>query len=182
MLGALRKASISMTTLRDGRWGKSPLPMGHDPSGKKLGILGMGSIGRNFAKKARAFGMVIQYYNRTRLAPELEEGTQYVDFETLLETSDVLSLNLSLTSATEHIIGKKELGMMKKGVTIVNTARGQLIDEAALVDALNEGDRIWSVGLDVFEDEPRVHQGLIDNPRTFLVPHIGTLTYETRVR
>lgn len=181
MLGALRLANIPLTVLRQGNWGKDKLPMAKDPQGKTLGILGMGSIGRNFAAKARAFGMKVQYHNRKRLSPELEEGAEYVDFDTLLATSDVFSLNLSLTKATEHIIGKAELAKMKQGVTIVNTARGKLIDEAALVDALNDGDKIWSVGLDVFENEPQVHQGLVDNPRVFLLPHIGTMTYETRV-
>ncbi|KAG9250591.1 D-isomer specific 2-hydroxyacid dehydrogenase [Emericellopsis atlantica] len=180
MLGALRLANVGMDILRRGRWGQEPLPTAHDPQGKVLGILGMGSIGRNFAAKARAFGMTIQYHNRSRLAPEAEEGARYVSFEELLRTSDVLSLNLNLSKATEHIIGKDQLAMMKKGVTIVNTARGKLMDEAALVEALNDGDRIWSVGLDVFEEEPKVHPGLIDNPRVFLLPHIGTLTFETR--
>jgi glyoxylate reductase len=181
MLGALRHANIPLTTLRSNQWGKIPTPMGHDPSGKLLGILGMGSIGRNMAAKARAFGMKIQYHNRTRLSQELEAGAEYVGFETLLRTSDVFSLNLALNEKTRHIIGKEELAKMKRGVTIVNTARGALIDEAALVEALNDGDRIWSAGLDVFEEEPKVHPGLMSNERVFLLPHIGTATSETRV-
>jgi glyoxylate reductase len=181
MLGALRLANIPLTVLRQGQWGKAQLPMARDPYGKTLGILGMGSIGRNMANKARAFGMKIQYHNRSRLSPELEGDAEYVDFKTLLKTSDVLSLNLSLSKATEHIIGKEELAMMKHGITIVNTARGKLIDEASLVEALDDGDRIWSVGLDVFENEPEVHSGLMGNPRVFLLPHIGTMTTETRV-
>lgn len=181
MLGALRLANISLTALRQGQWGKTKLPMAHDPHGKVLGILGMGSIGRAVAARARAFGMKIQYHNRSRLSPELEAGAEYVDFETLLSTSDVFSLNLSLSKKTEHIIGRDELARMKKGVTIVNTARGKLIDEAALSEALDDGDRIWSVGLDVFENEPQVHPGLVVNPRAFLLPHIGTMTMETRV-
>jgi glyoxylate reductase len=181
MLGALRLANIPLTVLRQGQWGKAQLPMARDPYGKTLGILGMGSIGRNMANKARAFGMKIQYHNRSRLSPELEGDAEYVDFKTLLKTSDVLSLNLSLSKATEHIIGKEELAMMKHGITIVNTARGKLIDEASLVEALDDGDRIWSVGLDVFENEPEVHPGLMGNPRVFLLPHIGTMTTETRV-
>lgn len=181
MLGALRLANIPLNVLRQGQWGKTALPLAHDPQGKVLGILGMGSIGRNFAQKARAFGMKIQYYNRTRLSPELEGDAEYVDFETLLATSDVFSLNLALNKSTEHIIGRKELAKLKRGVTIVNTARGKLIDEEALVEALNDGDRIWSVGLDVFEDEPNVHPGLVANERAFLLPHVGTMTYETGV-
>ena len=181
MLGALRHAQIPMTTLRQNQWGKVPTPMGRDPAGKTLGILGMGSIGRNMAAKARAFGMKIQYHNRSRLSPELEQGAEYVDFETLLRTSDVFSLNLSLSAKTRHIIGREELGKMKRGVVIVNTGRGPLIDEEALVEALNDGDRIFSAGLDVFENEPKPHPGLVSNPRVFLLPHIGTATVETRV-
>ena len=181
MLGALRQAQIPLTTLRNHQWGKVATPMGRDPAGKTLGILGMGSIGRNMAAKARAFEMKIQYHNRSRLSPELEQGAEYVDFDTLLSTSDVFSLNLALNDKTRHIIGKEELGKMKKGVTIVNTARGALIDEAALAEALDDGERIWSAGLDVFEEEPKVHPGLMANPRVFLLPHIGTATTETRV-
>lgn len=184
MLGALRLANIPLTVLREGRWGTAKLPMARDPQGKTLGILGMGSIGRNLAAKARAFGMSVQYHNRSRLPASLEQEAAdavYVDFDTLLATSDVLSLNLSLTRATEHIIGREQLARMKKGVTIVNTARGKLIDEEALVEALDDGDRIWSAGLDVYENEPAVHPGLIANPRVFLLPHIGTMTHETRV-
>ncbi|KAH6675279.1 D-isomer specific 2-hydroxyacid dehydrogenase [Plectosphaerella plurivora] len=180
MLGALRLANISLTALRQGQWGTAALPMAHDPAGKVLGILGMGSIGRAVASRARAFGMKIQYHNRSRLSEDLEAGATYVDFDTLLATSDVFSLNLSLDRSTKHIIGRPELAKMKHGVTIVNTARGGLMDEAALVEALQDGDRIWSAGLDVFEDEPRVHPGLLANPRVFLLPHIGTMTMETR--
>lgn len=182
MLGALRLANVSMTALRQGQWGSAPLPMAHDPQGKTLGILGMGNIGRAIASRARAFGMTIQYHNRSRLAPEPEAGAAYVDFDTLLRTSDVLSLSLNLTKDTVHIIGKEELRKMKRGVTIVNTARGKLIDEAALVEALEDGDRIWSVGLDVFEEEPKVHPGLAKCERAFLLPHVGTMTMETTVR
>ena len=181
MLGALRLANIPLSVLRQGQWGKAALPMGQDPQGKVLGILGMGNIGRAVASRARAFGMTVQYHNRSRLAPNLEEGARYVDMDTLLTTSDVFSLNLSLTKQTKHIIGRAELARMKRGVTIVNTARGKLIDELALVEALDDGDRIWSVGLDVFEGEPEVHPGLMRNPRVFLLPHIGTMTLETRV-
>lgn len=181
MLGALRQASMGLSILRQGQWGSVPPPTAHDPYGKTLGILGFGGIGRAIASRARAFGMRIQYHDLSRLPPTLEGDAKYVDFKTLLSSSDVLSLNLNLTPETIHIISKKELAMVKRGITIINTARGKLIDEAALVEALDDGDRIWSVGLDVFEDEPKVHPGLVANPRVFLLPHIGTLTFETRV-
>jgi glyoxylate reductase len=140
----------------------------------------MGGIGREVAIRARAFGMKIQYHNRTRLSPELEQGAKYVSFEELVRTSDVLSLNLALRKETTGIIGRKEFEMMKQGVVIVNTARGKLIDEAALVDALDSG-KVYSAGLDVYEEEPKVHEGLLKNPNVVLLPHIGTGTYETQV-
>jgi glyoxylate reductase len=142
----------------------------------------MGGIGRQVAVRARAFGMVIHYHNRTRLSPELEAEAEakYVTFEDLLEGSDVISLNLSLNEKTKGIIGEKEFGMMKRGVVVINTARGKLMDEQALVDALADG-KVWSAGLDVYEQEPKVHEGLLGNPNVVLLPHIGTATLETQV-
>ncbi|TVY38991.1 putative 2-hydroxyacid dehydrogenase [Lachnellula subtilissima] len=151
--------------LRNGHWkGSPPPPLGHDPQGKVLGILGMGGIGRNLMKKAAAFGMTTQYYNRSPLSEELSGGAKYVSFEELLKTSDVLSLNLPLN-----------------GVVIANTARGAVMDEEALVRALDSG-KVWSCGLDVFEEEPRVHAGLIANQNVMLVPHMGTWTVETQTK
>ncbi|KEZ46767.1 Glyoxylate reductase [Scedosporium apiospermum] len=184
MLGALRNLSSSMTALRAGTWRGNPPPaFGHDPQGKVLGILGMGGIGRNMAKKALAFGMRIRYYNRTRLAEDLEREceAEFVDFETLLRESDVLSLNLPLNPQTRHSISKPQFAIMKKGIVIVNTARGAVIDEAALVDALADGT-VSSVGLDVYENEPEIHPGLVTNPSVLLVPHMGTWTVETQTK
>ncbi|KAL1994151.1 hypothetical protein VTN49DRAFT_2820 [Thermomyces lanuginosus] len=178
MIGALRQAYVPITAIRAGEWhGKTTL--GHDPTGKTLGILGMGGIGREVARRARAFGMNIIYHNRNRLSPELEDGAKYVSFDELLAQSDVFSLNLALNASTRHIIGEKELAKMKDGVVIVNTARGALIDEKALVRALESG-KVASVGLDVYENEPQVEPGLLNNPRAMLLPHIGTMTYETQ--
>ncbi|KAF4344952.1 d-3-phosphoglycerate dehydrogenase [Fusarium beomiforme] len=179
LIGALRNLTSSIFTLRDGTWRGDPPPsLGHDPQGKVLGILGMGGIGRNVARKARAFGMTVRYHNRSRLLPELEAGAEYVDFETLLEESDVLSLNLPLNAKTRHIIAKPQFDIMKRGIVIVNTARGAVMDEAALVDALESG-QVSSAGLDVFENEPEVHPGLLKNKNVLLVPHMGTWTVET---
>ncbi|KAL2220789.1 putative NAD-dependent D-isomer specific 2-hydroxyacid dehydrogenase [Thermoascus aurantiacus ATCC 26904] len=178
MIGALRQAYIPLTAIRAGQWqGKTPL--GHDPQGKVLGILGMGGIGREVANRARAFGMKIQYHNRSRLPPELEGDATYVSFDELLANSDVLSLNLALNESTRHIIGEPEFKKMKDGVVIVNTARGALIDEKALVAALDSG-KVASAGLDVYENEPAVEPGLLNNPKVMLLPHIGTATYETQ--
>ncbi|KAI1325411.1 D-isomer specific 2-hydroxyacid dehydrogenase [Xylariaceae sp. FL0255] len=178
LLGALRVAQASINRLRAGKF-LSDSPMGHDPQGKILGILGMGGIGRAMASRARAFGMSIIYHNRRRLDPSLEQGAKYVSFDELLSTADVLSLNLALNASTRHIIGAKQLAQLKSGAVIVNTARGGLIDEGALVEALDSG-HLSAVGLDVFEKEPEVHPGLIKNERAFLVPHIGTHTHESR--
>nr|XP_036579011.1 glyoxylate reductase [Colletotrichum truncatum]KAF6786442.1 glyoxylate reductase [Colletotrichum truncatum] len=184
MLGALRNLNASILSIRAGKWRGTPAPaLGHDPQGKILGILGMGGIGRNMAKKARAFGMSVRYFNRTRLSDDLEKdaGAEYVDFETLLRESDVISLNLPLNPNTRHIISTAEFAKMKKGVVIVNTARGAVIDEAALVEALDSG-HVGSAGLDVFENEPEVHPGLLANPNVLIVPHMGTYTIETSVK
>ncbi|KAK1463903.1 D-isomer specific 2-hydroxyacid dehydrogenase [Colletotrichum melonis] len=184
ILGALRNLNASILSIRDGKWkGQPPPPLGRDPQGKVLGILGMGGIGRNMAKKARAFGMEVRYFNRTRLEGHLEEecGAGYVDFETLLRESDVISLNLPLNAHTRHIISTPQFDLMKPGVVVVNTARGAVIDEAALVAALDSG-KVASVGLDVFENEPEVHPGLLANPNVLIVPHMGTWTLETSIK
>ncbi|KAJ5247382.1 NAD-dependent D-isomer specific 2-hydroxyacid dehydrogenase, partial [Penicillium chermesinum] len=178
MLGALRQAYVPLTALREGKWlGNTPL--GNDPKGKVLGILGMGGIGREMATRAKAFGMTIIYHNRSRLSADLENGANYVSFDELLAQSDVLSLNLALNASTRHIIGAPELAKLKDGVVIVNTARGAIIDEKALVSAIDSG-KVRSAGLDVFENEPAIEPGLVNNPRVFLLPHIGTMTYETQ--
>ncbi|KAL3472010.1 D-isomer specific 2-hydroxyacid dehydrogenase [Aspergillus californicus] len=178
MIGALRQAYVPLTAIREGKW-HGQTTLGHDPRGKVLGILGMGGIGREMANRAKAFGMKIQYHNRSQLSPELEGGATYVSFDDLLATSDVLSLNLALNASTRHIIGEKEFQKMKDGVVIVNTARGALIDEKALVAALESG-KVMSAGLDVYEKEPAVELGLLNNPRVMLLPHIGTMTFETQ--
>lgn len=123
--------------------------------------------------------MKITYHNRTRLSKELEGDAEYVSFEELLAKSDVFSLNLSLNAKTRHIISAPELAKMKDGVVIVNTARGALINEKDLVAALESG-KVASAGLDVFEKEPEIEEGLIKNEKVVILPHIGTNTYETQ--
>ncbi|KAH8803283.1 D-isomer specific 2-hydroxyacid dehydrogenase [Xylogone sp. PMI_703] len=179
LLGALRRVHKPYAAIRAGQWRGSSFQLGYDPQEKALGILGMGGIGREVANRARAFGMKIQYHNRSRLSPDLEKDAKYVSFDELIATSDVLSLNLSLNKNTAGIIGKKEFEKMKDGVIIINTARGKLIDENALVAALDSG-KVFSAGLDVYEEEPKVHEGLLNNPNVVLLPHIGTATKETQ--
>lgn len=179
MLGALRRITIPFQSVRIGEWRGKGFKLGHDPKKKVLGILGMGGIGQAVARRASAFGMDIQYHNRSRLPEKEENGARYVSFDELMTTSDVISLNLALNPSTRHIISKPQFDMMKDGVVIVNTARGPIIDEAALVDALNSG-KVFSAGLDVFEEEPKIHPGLIENENVVLLPHIGTATWESQ--
>ncbi|KAK4986077.1 hypothetical protein LTR50_005537 [Elasticomyces elasticus] len=128
---------------------------------------------------ARAFGMKIQYHNRKPLPADQAGDAKYVSFDDLLRTSDVISLNLALNPSTRHIISKAQFDMMKDGVVVVNTARGPIIDEAALVDALESG-KVYSAGLDVFEEEPKIHAKLVENENVVLLPHVGTATWETQ--
>lgn len=155
--------------------------LGTNLYGKTLGIVGMGRIGRAVARRAKAFGMDICYYNRRRLDEKIEKelGASYNTLEELLEKSDVVSLNVPLTEETYHLIGKEELDRMKPTAFIVNTARGAVIDEQVLVKYLQEG-RISGAGLDVFEHEPKIPQELLKMDRVVLTPHIGTSTLEAR--
>lgn len=185
MLGALRRAWIPQLAIREGKW-RGASPLGRDPDGLTLGILGMGGIGTATAKRAAAFGFRLQYHNRKPVDGleaqfEGQNVPTYVGFEELLKTSDVISVHLPLGPATKGLIGAKELETMKDGVIIVNTARGPIIDEAALVSSLESG-KVWSVGLDVYEKEPEIHPGLLKNPGAVLFPHIGTATVDTQVR
>ena len=159
--------------------------LSHSLYGKTLGILGMGRIGQALARRAVASGMRIIYHNRHRLADERISGlvdatAQYVDFQTLLQDSDFLSLNLPYTPEVHHIIGKPELGMMKRTAYLINTARGAHVDEAALVEALRSGI-IAGAALDVYEFEPKVSEALVSLPNVVLSPHTGTGTMEGRI-
>ncbi|KAK7896931.1 glyoxylate reductase [Exophiala xenobiotica] len=167
--------------IRGGRWKGSapPPPLGHDLQGKTLGILGMGGIGQNLKKKAEAFGMKVIYHNRTNVRSDLAPGAEYVSFDDLLGRTDVLSLNLPLNSKTRNFISTKEFKKMKRDIVIVNTARGGVMDEDALVKAIDSGI-VRSVGLDVYQHEPNIHPGLVSNPHVCLLPHMGTFTVETK--
>jgi len=180
LIGALRNFNLGMMRARQGKF-KEGVEIGHDPEGKVLGILGMGGIGRTLKQRTDALGMTTIYHNRKKLPVELEDGAEYVSFDELLAKSDVISLNLPLNKHTRHIISTKEFEKMKDGVVIVNTARGAVIDEAALVDALDSG-KVRSAGLDVYEEEPTIHPGLLRNDSVMLVPHMGTHTKETQTK
>ncbi|KAK9236702.1 Gor1p [Lipomyces kononenkoae] len=179
MIGALRNFHRLALDLRRGNW-SSKTPEAHDPEKKVLGILGLGGIGRKIRDRSLGFEFSeIIYHNRTRLSPGLEGDAKYVSFETLLAKSDILCLSVPLNAKTRHIINSEALSKCKDGVFIVNTARGAIIDEEALVLALNSG-KVSSVGLDVFEYEPKIHPELLANENVVLLPHVGTHTVETR--
>lgn len=157
--------------------------LGDDLSGKTLGIFGMGRIGRAVAHRARPFGMRILYTSRTPLddGDEAALGASQVEWGELLASCDVLTLHAPLTPETHHLLDGAALRRMKPGSFLINTARGALVDEEALVEALREG-RLAGAGLDVFEREPALAPGLLDLPNVTLVPHIGSATHETRMR
>ena len=149
--------------------------------GKTLGIVGLGQIGAATARRARAFGMEVVYSGRRRAdeAVERELGARLVSFDELLETADVVSLHCPLSAETRHLITAERLAQMKRSAYLVNTTRGPVVDEAALVEALRDGV-IAGAGLDVFEREPVVHEGLLDLENVALIPHLGSATIETR--
>lgn len=180
ILGALRRAWIPQTAIRAGEW-RGATPLGRDPNGLKLGILGMGGIGAATARRAAAFGFDVQYHSRKPVAGPDGQLGKYVTFEELLKTSDVISVHVPQSPATIGLLNDAAFAQMKNGVIIVNTARGPIIDEAALVRNLESG-RVYSVGLDVYEQEPKVHPGLLSNPNAVLLPHIGTVTVDTQKR
>ena len=156
--------------------------LSHSLYGKTLGILGMGRIGQSLARRALASGMQIIYHNRHRLSDEIEQklNATYVDFQTLLQDSDYLSLNLPYTPEVRHIIGKPEFGMMKRTAYLINTARGAHVHEEALIEALKSGI-IAGAALDVYEHEPAISSELLSLPNIVLSPHTGTGTWEGRI-
>lgn len=157
--------------------------LGQDISGKVLGILGLGRIGQAVARRARGFDMPVHYHNRNRLPADQEAalGVQYADFETLMGTSDIVSVHVPLNDGTRHLVDAAALGMMKPSAILINTARGPVVDEKALVEALRSG-AIGGAGLDVYENEPALTPGLADLTNTVLLPHVGSASIETRTR
>lgn len=184
MLMASRRASEGERELRDGRWtGWRPSHLiGQGLAGRTLGLVGFGRIGQATAAKARGLGMRIRYASRSRAAPEVEAALgaeRATSLQALAAESDVLSLHLPGGEATRHLVDAALLSVMPRHAIVVNTARGSVIDEAALAEALAEG-RIAGVGLDVYEHEPVVHPGLLAHPRAVLLPHLGSATIEAR--
>ena len=182
VLGAARRAAEGDRLIRAEQWRQwSPAFMvGTQTTGKTLGIIGMGRVGQVTARRARGFDMSIHYHNRRRVPAEIEQGAVYHErLETLLGACDVLSLHCPATQATRHLIDAERIRLLRPGVIVVNTARGALIDDEALQEALRSG-HVAAAGLDVFNDEPDIHPGYRELDNTFLLPHIGSATRETR--
>ena len=184
ILSVPRRLGEGSRLIRDGQWtGWTPTAMlGHCIGGKRLGIVGMGRIGQAVAHRARAFGMEVVYHNRNRLAQSIESmlGVRYeADLELLIAESDVVTLHCPAGAATHHLINAQRLAAMKPDGYLINTARGDLIDEEALIAALTSG-QIAGAGLDVFANEPKVDPRLIALPNVITLPHLGSATIEGR--
>jgi len=185
ILGAARGLSYGDRAIRAGKWKRWRMMefLGQDIYGKTIGIVGFGRIGRGVARRAMGFNMKVLYASRSRASDSVEQEfhASYVDKHTLLRESDVVTLHLPLFPETRHYIGAKELAMMKKTAILVNASRGPIVDEKALVKAL-KARRIAGAGLDVFEKEPALTPGLITLPNVVLTPHIGSGSFETRLK
>jgi lactate dehydrogenase-like 2-hydroxyacid dehydrogenase len=182
MLGAARRAAEGMAMIANNAWpGWAPTQLvGQQLTGKRLGILGMGRIGQAVAHRARAFGMTIHYHNRSRLSPDLEAGAIYhADCEALLAVSDVLSLHCPATAQTTGFLNAARLALMPPRAIVINTARGAVIDEPALREALRTG-KIAAAGLDVFVGEPNISRDWCRLSNVILLPHLGSATETTR--
>lgn len=157
--------------------------LGQDVSRKTLGVVGFGRIGKAVAKRAAGFDMKVLYFGRTRLDPAEEEklGVSYAPLDELLREADYVSVHVPLRPETKHLIGSRELGLMKSSACLINTARGPIVDERALVEALRSR-HIRAAGLDVYENEPELSPGLAELDNAVLLPHMGSATIETRTR
>jgi glyoxylate reductase len=183
LLAAARRIAEGDRAVRRGAfpaWTPTTL-LGVRVHGSVLGVVGMGRIGQAMARRARGFGMHVLYTQRTRLAPELERalGLAFRPVDALFAESDSVSLHCPLTEETRRLVSAERLGRMKPGSVLVNTARGGCVDEAALAEALARGP-LGAAGLDVFEDEPRVHPALLARENVVLAPHIGSADRATR--
>ena len=181
ILGAARRASEGLLYAKNKNWKWSAdFLIGKQLQGSRLGILGLGRIGRAVAKLAKAFGMEIHYHNRSKLNSDLEMGAIYhSSIKSLFSVSDILSINCPATKETKNIINKETLEYFPPGAIITNSARGDMIDDEALVQALINR-KIYSVGLDVYNGEPNLYSGYLNQPNAFILPHLGSATKKTR--
>jgi lactate dehydrogenase-like 2-hydroxyacid dehydrogenase len=181
LLGASRKAYEGRIAAEAQNWKWSwDFMLGKQMSNKRLGILGMGRIGRAVAKRAKGFGMEIHYHNRSKLAPDLEEGAIYhKDLKSLFAVSEFLSINCPATPETIKIINKESLSYLCEGSVVANAARGDVIDDDAMIVALKSG-KVFAYGLDVYNGEPKIHPEYLKLKNIFLLPHLGSATKRTR--
>lgn len=182
MLGTIRGAAHATSLIRTETWkGWEPRQIfGHDLKNKTLGIIGPGRIGRATAERAKAFGLKLVYWGRKNVAAMEQLGAKAVlDLSDFLGQVDIVSLHIPATAQTRNLVNQQTLSMMKTGSFLINTARGDLLDDDAVIEALASG-KLAGVGLDVFSGEPNIHPGYLSSNNTFLLPHIGSSTHETR--
>jgi len=181
ILGACRRAKEGMEYARKENWKWSAdFLIGKQLTGSRLGILGMGRIGRALAKIAKSFGMEIHYRNRSRLSPEIENGAKFHEsIKSLFSVSDVLSICCPATKETKNIVNKETLEYFPTGAIITNVARGDMIEDEAMVEAL-ANRKIYAIGLDVYKGEPKINSGYLNQSTAFILPHLGSATKKTR--
>ena len=182
ILGACRRAAEGIQHAKESNWKwTADYLIGKQLTGTRLGILGMGRIGQKIAKIARSLGMIIHYHNRSKLSDEKELGAIYhKDIKSLFSVSDVLSICCPATKETENMINKETVEFFPKGAVITNVARGDIVDDEALIDALKRR-KIYAVGLDVYKNEPNLNPGYLKIKSAFILPHLGSATKDTRI-
>ncbi|MDB9743799.1 D-glycerate dehydrogenase [Pelagibacteraceae bacterium] len=182
ILGACRRASEGIDAARTSNWKWSAdYLIGKQLTGTRLGILGMGRIGKKIAKIAKSLGMKIHYHNRSKLSIDQEEGASYhKDLKSLLSVSDVLSVCCPASKETVNLINKETLEYLPKGAVVTNVARGDIVDDEALIDALDRR-KVYAVGLDVYKGEPNLNPGYLKHKGAFILPHLGSATKQTRI-
>ena len=181
ILGACRRASEGIASAREGGWKWSAdYLIGKQLTGSRLGILGMGRIGQKIAKICKSLGMEIHYHNRSKLSDDKEQGATYHDtLKGLLSVSDVLSICCPASKETVDMINKETIEYLPKGAVVTNVARGDIVDDEAMIDAL-ERRKIYAVGLDVYKNEPNLNPGYLKHKSAFILPHLGSATKDTR--
>jgi len=181
ILGACRRASEGIQSAKDSNWKWSAdYLIGKQLTGSRLGILGMGRIGQKIAKVAKSLGMVVHYHNRSKLSGEKENGATYHNnLKDLLSVSDVLSVCCPASKETINMINKETIEYLPKGAVVTNVARGDIVDDEALIDALDRR-KVYAVGLDVYKGEPNLNPGYLKHKSAFILPHLGSATKQTR--
>ena len=185
MLAACRKAYEGVNLVKSDNWKKVKIDfvnfvMGQSMTGKTLGIIGLGRIGRIVAKRAKGFGMKIIYHNRNKLSDKLEEGAKYYNtLNSMMPDCDFVSIHTPATSETKNILNSEAINLLPNHAIVINTSRGSTLDDEALIEAL-QNNKIYAAGLDVFVDEPNVDERYLKLDNCFLLPHIGSSNYETR--